>query len=224
MYKYLLRHYLVIGSILSSAQKNSIIWGSGIIKKDDNIREAKFLAVRGPKTRNAVLRKGFACPEIYGDPALLMPNYYNPKIKKSYKLGIIPHYVDFQEVNDRFKDNKEVQVINLLTANVEETTQEILACEKTISSSLHGVIVSHAYSIPSLWVKFSNKLSGDDIKFYDYFESLELNFEEAIERDSQQMSLEDVDTLFKDFETVTLPKKRNIVALQDSLLSSCPFN
>ena len=129
LYKHLLKHYLVIGSILSSAQKRSVVWGSGIIKKDDTIREAKFLSVRGPKTRTAILEKGFQCPENYGDPALLMPRYYNPNIEKKYKLGIIPHYVDFKSINDRFKDNPDIKVINLLTNNVEKTTDEILKCE-----------------------------------------------------------------------------------------------
>ncbi|WP_272973581.1 polysaccharide pyruvyl transferase family protein [Croceibacter atlanticus] len=223
LYKHLLKHYLVIGSILSSAQKKSVVWGSGIIKKDDTIREAKFLSVRGPRTRAAILEKGFQCPENYGDPALLMPKYYNPKIEKKYKLGIIPHYVDFKSINDRFKDNPDIKVINLLTNNVEKTTDEILECERTVSSSLHGVIVSHAYAIPSLWIKFSEKLSGDNIKFYDYFDSVGIHFKNIIEENPKQLTLKKIEDLLFDFETVLLPEKTKIEALLYSLQKTCPF-
>jgi hypothetical protein len=41
------------------------------------------------------------------------------------------------------------------------------------SSSSHGIIV-HAYGIPAVWQKFSNKVFGDDIKYQDYMESVEV--------------------------------------------------
>ena len=98
IHKYFFKNYVCIGSIISSASKQSIVWGSGIIKKNDNIREATFAAVRGPKTRSRILELGYDCPEVYGDPAILLPNYYNPKVEKKYKIGIIPHYVDYKQV------------------------------------------------------------------------------------------------------------------------------
>lgn len=223
-YKYFKKHYLVIGSILSSAQKKSIVWGSGIIKSNDTIREATFKAVRGPKTRQAILDKGFNCPENYGDPALLLPKLYHPKVSKNYNFGIIPHYVDFEAVNEVFKNNKDVKVINLLTNNVEKTTREILECESTISTSLHGLIVSHAYEIPSLWIKFSNKLSGDNIKFYDYFESVNIGFKTIIEREPTNLDLKSINNLFDINKKHLLPTKTQITQLQNSLLTSCPFN
>ena len=165
LYRRIFKHYLVIGSIISAANKNSIVWGSGIIKKDENIRDAKYLAVRGPKTRARILEKGFDCPECYGDPAILMPDYFSPNVSKKYVIGIAPHYIDYKQVKDQFENDSSIKVIDLLANNVEKTTIEILECKRIISSSLHGVIVSQAYNIPALWLKFSNKLSGDNIKF-----------------------------------------------------------
>jgi hypothetical protein len=41
----------------------------------------------------------------------------------------------------------------------------------TYSSSLHGVIVSHAFGVPSIWMASSKPLHGDGVKFDDYFAS-----------------------------------------------------
>jgi pyruvyltransferase len=223
LYMYLLKHYVSIGSIISSANKNSIVWGSGIIKKDDNIRKAKFLAVRGPKTRERILEKGFQCPEYYGDPALLMPNYYINNLKKKHTIGIIPHYVDYKEVSEQFKNNDLVKVIDLLTYNVEKTTEEILECERIISSSLHGVIVSQAYKIPALWVKFSNKLSGDNVKFYDYYESVGVPFKNEIFIELEQLTLNLLKKLLDSNKTVLLANEELLELRKKELMSSCPF-
>ncbi|MFD1079906.1 polysaccharide pyruvyl transferase family protein, partial [Longispora fulva] len=67
----------------------------------------------------------------------------------------------------------------LLTLDVEATTKEILECEKVLSTSLHGLIVAHAYGIPAVWVKMSDKIFGNDIKYADYLESVGLNNYEA---------------------------------------------
>jgi hypothetical protein len=223
LYKYLYKHYIVIGSIISSANKNSIVWGSGIIKKNDNIREAEFLAVRGPETRSRILEKGYSCPECYGDPALLMPNYFNSKVKKKHRIGIIPHYVDYIEVKKQFSDDSFVKVIDLLTYDVEKTTIEILECETIISSSLHGVIVSQAYKIPALWIKFSNKLSGDNIKFYDYYKSVGITFKNEIFIVPKNLNQQLIENLFKENKNVLLANDSFLEQRNKNLIESCPF-
>lgn len=171
------KYFIMTGSIIVDARKNSIVWGSGLINTSQKIRGGRFLAVRGPRTAKRLKELGFSEPSVYGDPALLLPLLYRPKSTlKTYKIGIIPHYVDYEEIKkmvDSFLYS-DIKVINLLNNNVEDVVDEIVNCERIISTSLHGVIVANAYDIPTMWWKFSDKLIGDDVKFYDYFESLEM--------------------------------------------------
>lgn len=219
---FLKKNYLVIGSILSHSTKKSIVWGSGIIKSNENVNAREFLAIRGPKTRERLLQLGkLNVPEIYGDPAILTPEFYKPIIENKYKVGVICHYVDFEEISLNVKDEN-IKVINLLTNNVESKIDEILSCKYLISSSLHGVIIGHAYNKPSLWVKFSEKLYGDDIKFYDYFKSvsLEINNPTLIKGEMNELSLLN---LIKKNQEFLLPKKSVIEELKINLMKVCPF-
>lgn len=219
-YKWNKTNFLAIGSILPHATKNSIVWGSGIIDRSHPVAEADFRAVRGPRTRRFLLEAGYDCPEIYGDPALLLPNYYNPEVEKRYKLGIIPHYHDYLKACELFGGDPSIKVIDLMCMDVEAVTREIMSCERSLSSSLHGLIVSHAYEIPSLWVEFSDKIFGDGVKYPDYLESVQMPvyIPEFI---ADKPSEEKVDLLFSN--NPTLPNKEVIKNLQAGLLEVCPF-
>jgi pyruvyltransferase len=164
-----------IGSILQKANSNAIIWGTGFISNDCVLKEKpkKIYAVRGPKTRQRLLELGIECPEVYGDPALLLPLIYKPTIQKKYKLGIIPHYVDKQSpILDKFKNNAEILIIDIKNKEHFEFIDLLLSCEKVASSSLHGIIVADAYQIPSIWIELSNNVKGNGFKFLDYFASV----------------------------------------------------
>lgn len=167
--------YMTIGSILIYSNQNTIIWGSGLLKKWTQIKKPlKICSVRWPQTRKELLKQWIECPESYWDPWLLISKYYKPKSKKEYKLWIIPHYIDYCTIKEKLTD-EEIIIINLLDP-IEKVLEDINSCERTISSSLHGIIVSHSYSIPCMFVKFSEKLWSDNIKFEDYFMSVGLEF------------------------------------------------
>lgn len=171
-------NYLIIGSTISMlANNSSIIWGAGVIsnKAPLRFRPRKVLAVRGPLTRKWLQENGVSCPAVYGDPAMLVPRIYNPKREVKYKLGLIPHYTDL--ANDhvqRFTEkNKDVKLINIRDyGSWTDFVDNILSCETIVSSSLHGLIISDAYSIPNAWLEPSPQILGGDFKFRDYFESV----------------------------------------------------
>ena len=197
-------HYYMIGSILQRSTSNSIIWGSGFISADSICDELpkKVLAVRGPLTRNKLIEMGVDCPEIYGDPALLLPEVYpSANVPVKYKLGIIPHYHDKKDswLKTHFSKNSEINIIDVQNKNPLKVVAEMLKCEKIISSSLHGIIIADAYKIPSVWIEFSDKVYGSGFKFRDYFQSVGRSVETPFQfRDFK--SLEEILNVFEPYE------------------------
>ena len=77
---------ICIGSILKFVTANMHVWGTGAMRLADKPNpHAYYHAVRGPATQQVVLMNGCKCPDIYGDPALLLPKYYSPVVEKKYK-------------------------------------------------------------------------------------------------------------------------------------------
>jgi len=166
--------FFVSGSIVEYTREHCVVWGSGIISRADRVsRHATFLAVRGPLTREVALAYHASCPAIYGDPALLLPRLYRSPVISRSGIGIVPHFSDKVRFNARPRgaDAHAFRIIDV-QQSVESFVDQVVACEVIGSSSLHGIIVAHAYGIPAVWIKFRDLPSGDDSKFHDYFLSV----------------------------------------------------
>jgi hypothetical protein len=129
----------------------------------------KIRAVRGPISRMRAQACEAKCPRIYGDPAMILPDLYTPKPGKRHGLGFIPHYVDQFRVGEWYKGKG--HIINVLQ-DVESFVDEVASCERIISSSLHGIIIAHAYGVPAVWAKWSDSIGGDGTKYRDYYTSV----------------------------------------------------
>ena len=161
---------IAIGSIARFAKPKMTVLGSGFIRFADEVEpKADYKFVRGPLTRKKILDAGGKCPAIYGDLACILPHFIEPSAKK-IKVGVLPHHIDYKAVKNVYRREK---IINIENDDIEVVTKNITSCEKIITSSLHGLIVAHAYGIPAAWVKFSDNLAGDGFKFYDYFASID---------------------------------------------------
>ena len=173
-----LKAYNCIGSLIGHyTDRNSRIWGSGIISEDMPIphKPVKVFSVRGPLTREVLLKNHIECPEIYGDPALLVSRYYRPRVRKKYAIGIIPHVTDENNpaLVEFCKHHPEVLIIRMRGYDHwHDIPDQILACKKIISSSLHGLIISDSYGVPNAWAKFSDDIVGGNFKYLDYFASV----------------------------------------------------
>lgn len=213
---------LAIGSIIEYlTNSSSVIWGSGAIFGVAPLKEkpTKVLAVRGPLTRRYLINQGIDCPEVYGDPALLVKYVYKPNLKKKYRIGIIPHYIDLKSdpiLNfQNSRDDKHVTLINIQEySDWHNFINQINECEFIISSSLHGIIISDAYNIANLWVEFSDKVVGNGFKFKDYFASVKRNVDEPIVV-KQKIDLEYLVSLKELYTPISIDLK--------PLIASCPF-
>lgn len=213
--------YMVTGSILNNEIKNGIVWGAGCAYSTDKIPQHKLIkAVRGKLSLELCKKQNIICDNVVGDPVLLLPKYYYPEKVKKYKLGIIPHYVDAFKVNNILKDfNLEelgIKIIDIMK-EPEEFVDDVLSCQKIISSTLHGIICSHAYRVPCDWVKFSDNILGDDFKFKDYYSTTfrpDFNF-----IDLRNFNPDDI---FNIRDNVQIYNTEISISLND-LIDNCPF-
>ncbi|MBZ4023544.1 hypothetical protein CKO11_13865 [Rhodobacter sp. TJ_12] len=179
-------HLMICGSTMKWITAGSILWGVGEISDTmafltPGVQPAHVAAVRGPMTRTRLLDRGIACPEIYGDPALLFSRFYRPaQPERRYRLGIIPHYIDQDHpALARFAAHEHVRVLDITQAGIPEEQRitrfidDVCACDAILSSSLHGLILADAYGIPCRWMKLSDRVVGNGFKFRDYFQSME---------------------------------------------------
>jgi pyruvyltransferase len=164
--------YFVAGSIIEYSCGSCTVWGSGIMARHDLISpSAKFLAVRGPLTRERALQCGASCPEIYGDPGLILPRLYRPPVGPRGGAGLVTHFSDKPRLSVPLRKTENLKLIDIQDP-IESVINQLVSCEWVASSSLHGIIASHAYGIPAVWVQFRPLPSGDAVKFADYFLSI----------------------------------------------------
>jgi pyruvyltransferase len=209
-------HLLSIGSILRSANAECYVWGSGFIEKSDKPKGApkSITALRGPLTHQRLAQLGISAPKVYGDPALLTSRF----LKKDYQpdghtIGIIPHFADFEFFNSiKSKIDKNYKLIDIRTSNIVKFVNEIINCEYIISSSLHGIVVSESYGIPSVWCELSDNVVGKGFKFWDYISSSN--------RIVSKANLEDI-IQFRSHKYI-LPNIKNISEIQDRIYNSFP--
>lgn len=166
---------LGIGSIFFALKNSDLVWGSGFLNAQHirfslECHEVSYLAVRGPETQQLLSKNNIACPKIYGDPALLFPLLVRNPFKKKYRVGIVPHFSQFQYFCTAIKKDAQIHIIDV-EKPILQVIQQILSCEIILSTSLHGIIFSEAYEIPALMLTVGKPLHGDLFKFEDYFHS-----------------------------------------------------
>ena len=162
---------LGMGSILSYAQNNDVIWGTGVNGKTPitsyHFNKLDVRAVRGPLTRKFLLERGVHCPEIYGDPTLLLPICF-PEFKRSdnpsREYTIVPHF------SDEYLFLNHPNMVSV-KENWEEVVKKIIDSKFVIASALSGVIVAEAFGIPARLLIIENAANTENlIKYEDYYQ------------------------------------------------------
>ena len=157
-----------IGSIIGFRCQNAVVWGSGILHpyKEYKLKAKLSLldirAVRGPKTREELIKLNKKCPEVYGDPAILMPYVFNPsKVKKIYDVTIIFNYY---YNNFDIPQDKNINFLDIITTDYQDFITQIVQSKLVISSSLHGIILAETYGVPAVLLieKYQSKFKYED--------------------------------------------------------------
>ena len=153
-----------------------------------------------------VLQYGHKCPEIYGDPAVLLPMIYNPVVPKLRERLVIPQFYNEFEFREGHPNE---HMISMNTNDYKTVINEILASEIVFTSSLHGIILAEAYGVPAVFFRGLKKTW--DFKYLDYYYStgrcsitLSDSFEEAL--------------------GVAIPELPNLNKIKADLLNSFPYD
>ncbi len=109
-------------------------------------------------------------------------------------------------------DSVRVKVIDI-NGGLEQVVDEIVSCKRIVSSSLHGIIASHAYGVPAARIKFSDRLVGDGFKFRDYWESVGVPNVRAVDVTGE--------TSVKDLVEIRSPLTKTLDIA--TLIDCCPF-
>lgn len=167
---------ICIGSYTAKARDNYYIFGSGVRTLDQmkHYTNLNISAVRGPLTKKYFTDHGIKCPDIFGDPALLLRKYYKPHRINNLedKIGLIPHFTNMSKYTNMKLDER-FHLINPCSRWT-DVVDQIYSCWAVVSSSLHGIICSDAYDIPNLWID-EFPLQEGTFKFEDYFMSQKRN-------------------------------------------------
>ncbi len=211
------KHYVSIGSVISRARNSSIVWGTGAFGTEQFCQlsyKAEYRAVRGPLTRQLLKNAGITVPEIYGDPALLVQNYYTTRPEKRYKIGVVLRWSEGKWITKKY--GKDIKIINLGSADVDNTLFDILSCDRIITSSLHGLIIADSFGIPNAFLS-SETPKGGLFKYFDYFASVnKFRLPKLFNFDPDIIEIEHLEAAFE-FDD------RPISFDYQHLLSACPF-
>lgn len=168
-------HLYAIGSILLMGYQDATVWGSGMFVAPSFIRtlfhrapfrKLDIRCVRGPLTRKELLRIGHKCPEIYGDPGCLMPLIYKPQVEKTLDYLVIPHYSMEKQIAGLVPAEN---IASMATDDYKTVIDKICSAKKVISGSLHGIILSESYGVPTIF--YQDRSAHFNFKYADWYQS-----------------------------------------------------
>lgn len=212
-------HHLVIGSTLQFAGSRTTVWGAGFINEGRMPagRPALITAVRGPRSWMELRKAGLACPEVFGDPAVLLPALLgvNKNVGPSIRIGFIPHYSDIRDPKVcRLARVDGVEMLNI-RGRPRKFLEKVADCSCVVSTSLHGVIAAESLGVPAVWAVVSNRVRGAGFKFTDYFEGTGRRAPDAVRLTGEESADE--------LEEAAHGPSRPMIDYA-GLIGACPFN
>lgn len=215
---------LAIGSIMEFGYSNCKYWGCGFMRPDSQFKGGHVYAARGLLTKNKLKGKVSNWNNIaIGDPALLLPLWIKPVKEQTEIISIIPHWSEIDIFRKKYGEL--YNIIDFRTEDIKKIVSEISRSQYILSSSLHGLIISHAYGVPAIWIRETNlgENTATEFKFHDYFSSVNIPLYNGFYNHTEILkSTNNVKAFFIENERLS---KINIdlKKLQRSLLKAAPF-
>ncbi len=237
-----------VGTILHEFVNGELwVWGTGMDRElfdreKFGTTNPEVLAIRGQLSFEVLERAGFIRDEcMLGDPGLLISRFVPPAAEKKYELGIIPHLSNYTDdsvdeyVFDCFRYSypSSVRIVHprlYPEETIEDKITEITACERILSSSVHGIIVADAFHIPNLFMHEDYSIP-DGLHYKSRYEVLEHRIDdyysvfdmEAKPYYNQRRSEKfDIDGIMEAVDSAYSDKNIDIIA--DDLLKCHPAN
>ncbi len=193
------------GSYLNFVKDNTFIFGTGISNiNTNNLNHDKgklfVSALRGPLSREYLSNNGISVNNIYGDPILLLPKFYQPTLNNKLKdmIGVIPNKSNYNYYSNYIDSNKYF-LINI-DDQWENIINSICSCKAIISQSLTGLICSDAYNIPNIYLQDCT-LEENNFEFKDYYNSQNRDYIMI-----RNISEYDISLLYKDGNKIDIDK------------------
>jgi hypothetical protein len=170
-----------VGTIAHNAYGGVVhVWGSGLDATYNafDLTQRRYSAppdtkvhvhaTRGPYSRQAFLDAGISAPEVYGDPVWVLPSIFPAAKEKKWDLGVIVHVTELAahtaegitkdafrryQVPPEWQDRVKI-ISTLVEPNIDammKKIEEITACRRILSTSLHGLVFAESYNIPCLY-------------------------------------------------------------------------
>lgn len=168
------QHILSLGSIISQANAQSIVLGSGINSVKDVINPAaRYLMVRGHITREALPVNAQSHDMPCCDPGFFIRELYKPKTVRSERPArlLIPHINHqrlFSKVNSPDFETLSANVSR--PADIEALIDRIASADEVVTSAMHIFVTCCAYGVRCELIKplvADIIVPGDGIKYRD---------------------------------------------------------
>lgn len=187
---------LFIGSISHLVKDNDLLCGVGTKGEEFRNKDAKdtnVWALRGPISYDFFKNAGFDVSNIKFllDPGLMIKYTIDQSFFEQEKVDVafIPHYREKAFYQSNLPKDIKLIDIDDCPHNV---GKNILKSKLVYSSSLHGIIFSHALGVPCIFVK--PQTEEPLIKFKDYYHSVDLAFPKPLENIGEIDFKKDSDT------------------------------
>ncbi|MBW3138189.1 polysaccharide pyruvyl transferase family protein [Ferrimonas balearica] len=166
--------YLVsTGSIAKFANEHAVVLGSGISREETELSaEAKYLSVRGPLTADVLSKQGGQAPDVFGDPAIVMPKLLPmPKVEKNGRVALVRHFSHLSLDIELAEGMDELSILSSSPSDIEKFIAELNNYSAVVTSAMHCYIICQSYGIPAalvVWDEVKENVAGDGMKYHDY--------------------------------------------------------